>query len=264
MKHLILNPFHLVEPSPWPLSSAIALLMLTLGSVGNWHGYISSNLSLLGLILLLITMTLWWRDTIRESTFQGYHTKRVQKGINIGFMLFILSEIFFFFSIFWAFFHSSLSPSIELGSLWPPKGLEALNPWEVPLANTFILLSSGASLTWCHQNLIARERNSNVIIPLLITLLFAFLFTSLQAFEYKFSPFTFADGIFGSCFFFATGFHGLHIIIGTTFLFVSLLRFCSGHFSSQHHIGFESAIIYWHFVDVIWLFLFVFIYWWGS
>jgi cytochrome c oxidase subunit 3 len=264
MKYLILNPFHLVEPSPWPLSSSIALLMLTLGSVGNWHGYINSNLSLLGLILLLIIMGLWWRDTVRESTFQGYHTKRVQKGINIGFMLFIVSEVFFFISIFWAFFHSSLSPSIELGSLWPPKGLEALNAWEVPLANTFILLSSGASLTWCHQNLISRDTKTNIIIPLIITLLLALFFTSLQALEYKFSPFTFADGVFGSCFFFATGFHGLHIIIGTTFLLICLLRFSSGHFSSQHHIGLESAIIYWHFVDVIWLFLFVFIYWWGS
>ena len=209
-------------------------------------------------------MGLWWRDTVRESTFQGYHTKRVQKGISIGFMLFIISEVFFFFSIFWAFFHSSLAPSVELGSIWPPKGIEALNPWEVPLANTFILLTSGASLTWCHHNLIAKEYNSNIIIPLIITLLLAFIFTALQAFEYKFSSFSFADGIFGSCFFFATGFHGLHIIIGTSFLFICLLRFCSGHFNSLHHIGFESAIIYWHFVDVIWLFLFVFIYWWGS
>ena len=115
------------------------------------------NISLLGFISLLIIMGLWWRDTIRESTFQGYHTKRVQKGINIGFILFIISEIFFFFSIFWAFFHSSLAPSVELGSIWPPKGIEALNPWEVPLANTLILLTSGASLTWCHQNLIARQ-----------------------------------------------------------------------------------------------------------
>ena len=163
-KKMNLNPFHLVEPSPWPLSGSLALFILTLGSVANWHGYSNSYISLLGFILLLITMGLWWRDTIRESTLQGNHTKRVQQGIKIGFILFIISEIFFFLSIFWAFFHSSLIPSVELGSLWPPKGIEALNPWEVPLANTFILLTSGASLTWCHHNLIAKQNNTNIIL----------------------------------------------------------------------------------------------------
>jgi cytochrome c oxidase subunit 3 len=259
---MYLNPYHLVEPSPWPLYSSIALFFLTLGSVANWHGYTGPLLWIIGIITLLLIMGIWWRDTIRESTFQGYHTLRVQKGISIGFTLFIVSEVFFFLSIFWAFFHSSLSPSVELGSVWPPKGLIPLNAWEVPLANTFILLLSGASLTWCHQNIIARE--NNIITPLLITLILAILFTSLQVLEYYYAPFTFADGVFGSCFFLATGFHGLHIIIGTTFLTICLFRLFSGHFSSTHHIGLESAIIYWHFVDVVWLFLFVFLYWWGS
>jgi len=258
----MLHPFHLVEPSPWPILSSISLFIFTLGSVTQWHGYSSSILLVIGLISLLTTMILWWRDTIRESTFQGYHTKRVQKGINIGFSLFIISEVFFFLSIFWAFFHSSLAPSVQIGSVWPPNGLEALNPWEVPLANTLILLSSGASLTWCHHNLIARQ--SKLILPLIITLFLAILFTCLQGFEYFYSSFNFFDGIFGSCFFFATGFHGLHVIIGTSFLFVGLFRLLSGHFSNTHHIGFESAIIYWHFVDVVWLFLFIFVYWWGC
>jgi len=269
------HPYHLVEPSPWPLTGSMVLLILTLSSVAQWHGYETKKISIIGIILLLITMGLWWRDTIRESTFQGNHTKRVQRGIRIGFTLFVISEVFFFISIFWAFFHSSLAPSVELGSTWPPLGIQALDPWEIPLANTFVLLTSGASLTWCHQNLIASNSFNTqssltnftydkVALPLFITIILAFIFTGFQAFEYYYAPFCFSDSVFGSCFFFATGFHGLHIIIGTSFLIVCLFRLFSGHFSDSHHLGFESAIIYWHFVDVVWLFLFVAVYWWGS
>ena len=261
------HPYHLVEPSPWPLTGSMVLFILTLSSVAQWHGYETKKISIIGIILLLITMGLWWRDTIRESTYQGNHTKKVQRGIRIGFTLFVISEIFFFISIFWAFFHSSLAPSVELGSTWPPLGIQALDPWEIPLANTFVLLTSGASLTWCHQILIASHSfhftYDKVALPLFITIILAFIFTGFQAFEYYYAPFCFSDSVFGSCFFFATGFHGLHIIIGTSFLIVCLFRLFSGHFSDSHHLGFESAIIYWHFVDVVWLFLFVFIYWWG-
>lgn len=256
------HPFHLVEPSPWPFTASFALLILTTASVLSFHGWNSSIALTIGFLSVLITMALWWRDCIRESSYQGYHTQLVQKGITIGFILFIISEVFFFISIFWAYFHSSLVPTVELGSLWPPKGIEALNPWEIPLLNTILLLSSGASVTWAHHSIIGGDIKS-CIKGLILTLILAVLFTLLQGFEYYNAPFTIADGIYGSCFYFGTGFHGLHVIIGTIFLFVCLIRVKNYQFTNSHHAGFEFAIFYWHFVDVVWLFLFISIYCWG-
>jgi len=257
------HPFHLVEPSPWPLAASLGLLILTTASVMNFHGWNTSLGLIIGFFSVLATMAFWWRDCIRESSYQGYHTKRVARGITIGFALFVVSEIFFFFSIFWGYFHSALAPTVELGSLWPPKGIEALNPWEIPLLNTVILLSSGATVTWAHYALIEGDRKS-AITGLVFTLILAILFTALQGFEYYNAPFTISDGIYGTCFYFGTGFHGLHVLIGTIFLFVCLIRLINYHFTDTHHVGLESAILYWHFVDVVWLFLFVSIYWWGS
>lgn len=262
--HYQIHPYHLVDPSSHPLTASIGLLGLTVGGVMLFHGYNNGGLvSILGLTVLILTSVLWWIDTVREGTFQGHHTTYVVKGLKIGMILFIVSEVMFFFSIFWAFLHSSLSVSVELGSVWPPKGIEPLNVWEVPLLNTVILLSSGATVTYSHHSLVARDRDG-AIKGLVLTIALGALFTLLQGLEYYNSPFSIADGIYGTTFYFSTGFHGLHILIGSIFLIVGLVRLINYHFTSTHHVGYASAILYWHFVDVVWLFLFVMIYWWGS
>lgn len=256
------HPYHLVDQSPWPLTGAIRALMMTSGLILWFH---TGALSLLvaGFILLIATMINWWRDVIRESTFQGWHTAVVEKGLRYGMILFITSEVCFFFAFFWAFFHRSLAPTVEVGVTWPPTGITPLNPFLVPLLNTAVLLSSGVTITWAHHSILAGNR-LEAIQALFLTILLGIYFTILQAWEYIDSPFTIADSIYGSTFFVATGFHGLHVIIGTTFLFVCFLRLTNHHFSAHHHFGFEAAAWYWHFVDVVWLFLYVCIYWWGS
>jgi cytochrome c oxidase subunit 3 len=258
------NPFHLVEPSPWPIAVSFSLLTTTLSGVMTFHGYSNGSFLLaLGLISTVATMSLWFKDVTREGTFQGHHTFAVQKGLTLGFILFVVSEVFFFISIFWAFFHSSLAPTVELGAHWPPAGIEALNPWEVPLLNTVILLSSGATVTYAHHSLIQGNR-AGVIYGLIFTVILATIFTGFQGYEYYNAPFTFSDGVYGSTFYMSTGFHGLHVVIGTIFLTVALFRVISYHLTDHHHLGFETAILYWHFVDVVWLFLFITVYWWGS
>lgn len=197
------------------------------------------------------------------STFLGHHTVRVQQGLILGIILFIVSEIFFFLSIFWAFFDSALAPTVELGCSWPPAGIQPIEPWELPLVNTVLLLSSGATVTWSHHSLIAGDRN-NAIVALVYTIALALVFTGVQLYEYYNAPFTISDGAFGSCFFFGTGFHGVHVLIGTIFLSVGLYRMVNYHLTKHHHVGYEGAILYWHMVDVVWLFLFVFVYIWGS
>nr|AKH90808.1 cytochrome c oxidase subunit III [Rhinogobio typus] len=187
----------------------------------------------------------------------------VQKGLRYGMILFITSEVFFFLGFFWAFYHSSLAPTPELGGCWPPTGITTLDPFEVPLLNTAVLLASGVTVTWAHHSIMEGERKQ-AIQSLTLTILLGFYFTALQAMEYYEAPFTIADGVYGSTFFVATGFHGLHVIIGSTFLAVCLIRQIQYHFTSEHHFGFEAAAWYWHFVDVVWLFLYVSIYWWGS
>ena len=256
--------FHLVSPSPWPLIGAIGAMGLAVGGVMFFHGYIYGELLLvLSLILVLAIMVVWWRDVIRESTFQGIHTLCVQKGLRLGVILFIVSEIMFFFSFFWAFFHSALSPSLELGSIWPPVGICILNPFEVPLLNTAILLSSGATVTWSHHSIVAGDRR-DTILGLILTVVLGVVFTILQGIEYYEATFTIADSVYGSSFYVATGFHGLHVFIGTSFLFVMCLRIIDYQMTRHHHLGYEAAILYWHFVDVVWIFLFLSIYWWGA
>lgn len=256
------HPYHLVDQSPWPLTGAISALMMTAGLILWFH---TKTLSLLiaGLVLLAATMVNWWRDVVRESTFQGWHTAVVEKGLRYGMILFITSEVCFFFAFFWAFFHRSLAPTVEIGVTWPPAGITPLNPFLVPLLNTAVLLSSGVTITWAHHRILARNR-AEAIQALFLTVALGAYFTVLQAWEYLDSPFTIADRIYGSTFFVATGFHGLHVIIGTTFLLVCFFRLINHHFSAHHHFGFEAAAWYWHFVDVVWLFLYVCIYWWGS
>lgn len=256
------HAYHIVNPSPWPLTGALSALLLTSGLV-IWFHFNSTNLIILGLLGNILTIYQWWRDVIREGTFQGHHTPIVQKGLRYGIILFIVSEVFFFAGFFWAFYHSSLAPTHELGGYWPPAGIKPLNPLEVPLLNTSVLLASGVSITWAHHSLIEGNRK-HTIQALLITIALGVYFTLLQAAEYYEAPFTISDGIYGSTFFISTGFHGFHVIIGSTFLIICLLRQLNFHFTSKHHFGFEAAAWYWHFVDVVWLFLYVSIYWWGS
>lgn len=259
-KHL----YHIVTLSPWPVFGALGALFITVGSAMYFHMFSGGLFYVfLGFILTFFVMFVWWRDVIRESTWQGYHTKIVQRGIKIGILLFIISEIMFFLAFFWAFFHSSLSPAIQVGSVWPPIGIKPLNPFEVPLLNTAILLWSGCTLTWSHHGLRASNKIAQYF-GLVFTIFLAIEFTLYQLREYISAPFFISDGIYGSTFYMATGLHGLHVIIGTTFLVICLYRMLKGHFTSLHHVGYEAAIWYWHFVDVVWIFLFCSIYCWGS
>lgn len=256
------HPFHLVDYRPWPLTGAVGVITLTTGLTKWFHNF-NWNLIILGYIIVILTMIQWWRDVCRERTYQGKHTILVVKGLRWGIILFIVSEIFFFLSFFWAFFHSRLSPNIEIGSNWPPLNIITFNPFQIPLLNTIILIRSGISVTWAHHALI-ENNNSQITQSLFITITLGIYFTILQAYEYYEAPFTIADRIYGSTFFIATGFHGIHVIIGTIFLLICLIRHINNHFSKNHHFGFEAAAWYWHFVDVVWLFLYISIYWWGN
>lgn len=258
------QPFHLVDPSPWPLTVSTGALVRTSGSVMYFHGYEGGRaIQRFGLGLLLASMAVWWRDVVREGTMEGQHTTRVQLGRRSGMVLFIVSEAMLFFAFFWAFFWAALAPTPEIGSVWPPRGIEVLNAWEVPFLNTAILLSSGASVTWAHHSIVSGNREE-AIQGLRVTVGLAVVFTALQVFEYVNANFTISDSVYGSVFYMATGFHGFHVFIGTCFLTVSLVRLYNHHFTKQHHFGFEAAAWYWHFVDVVWLFLFVAVYCWGN
>lgn len=257
-------PFHLVEVSPWPILVSFSLLTLTLSAVMYMHGYPNGgSLLTLGFIITVSGMALWFRDIISEGTYQGHHTTQVQRGLEIGVLLFIVSEIFAFLSVFWAFFHSSLSPAIEIGGVWPPQGITPLDPFAIPLLNTFLLLSSGAFVTYGHHSLIEGNRRG-AIIGTLLTIILAIVFTSLQYYEYSEAGFTISDSVFGSAFYASTGLHGLHVIVGTIFIMVAFFRILSYHLTNTHHQGYEASIIYWHFVDVVWLFLFIAVYYWGG
>jgi len=258
------HSWHLVDPSPWPLVASLGGFSMTSGGVLYMHNYIGGgNLLITGVLMVLYVMYTWWRDIVREATFEEQHTFSVQRGMRLGMILFIVSEVMFFFAFFWAFFHSSLSPTFNIGGTWPPVAITVIPTFGIPLTNTFLLLSSGATVTWAHHAIIVRAKKQ-ALLALLVTLILATLFTALQVLEYTDSPFSISDSVFGSCFFMTTGFHGFHVFIGTIFLLISLLRIVYNHFTSTHHFGFEAAAWYWHFVDVVWLFLFVTVYWWGG
>ncbi len=263
-KNLQRHPFHLVDPSPWPFVASISAFSCAVGGVLYMHGFKQGSFVLLiSFFMLLGTMSVWWRDVIRESTFEGHHTGIVQQGLRYGVLLFIVSEVLFFFAFFWAFFHSSLAPTVEIGSIWPPKGIIVFNPWEIPFLNTLILLLSGCTVTWAHHTMVCNNRTESLV-SLILTILLATIFTSLQVYEYNTADFRLSDGIYGSIFYMATGFHGFHVFVGTIFLVVCTIRLFNYQLTQQHHFGFEAAAWYWHFVDVVWLFLFVSIYWWGG
>ena len=251
--------YHLVSLRIWPFMCGLLSLGLITRVVYMFKFFRSVPLLIILLLLRLISF-LWWRDVSREGALLGDHTLKVQDGLKWGMFLFILREGLFFIAWFWAFFHARVAPIIEIGMLWPPLIVSPLNPFSVPLLNTAILLSSGVMVTWAHHNI---QKNRNVFLPLLLTLALGFMFTFFQVFEYINREFSISDRIFGTTFFVSTGFHGLHVIIGALFLRVCIFRFVNIEISISHHLGFEFSIWYWHFVDVIWLFLFSFIYWWG-
>jgi len=256
------HPFHLVSPSPWPILTSLAAFFLVLSLVLSWTVFSPWYLLPSALLILWVCFE-WGRSISIEATYLGSHTKAVQKSHIIGFALFIISEVFFFISWFWAYFHFSLSPAIEIGSLWPPAGVLVSSPFTVPFLNTCVLLTSGATVTWASTSL----RHSlffTADAALLLTCLLGLFFLSLQCAEYYFSSFTLSDSCFGRSFYMLTGFHGLHVLVGTLLLLSSLFRLRLGHLSSSRHIFFALSTWYWHFVDVIWLFLFVIVYIWGS
>nr|BDQ43606.1 cytochrome c oxidase subunit 3 [Pheretima rufidula] len=259
---MIRQPFHLVEYSPWPLTSSLGAFTLAIGLASWFHGY-GMSCFIIAILLIVMSMYQWWRDVVREGTYMGHHTSPVAIGFRWGMILFITSEVMFFFAFFWAFFHSSLAPTPEIGCSWPPTGISPLNPFSVPLLNTAVLLASGVTVTWAHHSLMEGNR-TNSIQALTITVMLGAYFTVLQAGEYVAAPFTIADSVYGTTFFVATGFHGLHVLIGSSFLLICLIRTMLHHFSNGHHFGFEAAAWYWHFVDVVWICLYLCIYWWGS
>nr|UZG66047.1 cytochrome c oxidase subunit 3 [Aquatica ficta] len=256
------HTYHLVEISPCPILGALSSMIMLTGVIKWFHLY-NMNLFMIGTLCTIMVMIQWWSDTSREGTFQGLHTLKVVKELRWGMILFITSELLFFVSLFWSFFHSSLAPSIEIGMIWPPNSIIPFIPIQIPLLNTTFLFSSGNTVTWAHHSLMVNDFKQ-AIYSLGLTILLGIYFSILQAYEYMESTFTIADSVYGSSFFMATGFHGIHVMIGTTFLGVCLLRQMKKHISSIHHFGFEGAAWYWHFVDVVWLFLYISIYWWGS
>jgi len=263
------HDYHLVDPSPWPAIGAAAAFITAVGAVLWMHGSAPWAM-IIGFVGILYTMFMWWRDVIKEA-HKGDHTAVVSLHLRYGMIMFIASEVMFFVAWFWAFFDASLftgeniqaSRILETGGVWPPKGIEILNPWHLPLVNTLILLTSGTTVTWAHHALLNNDRRG-LKWGLVATIALGVLFTSIQGYEYAHAAFAFnrdnGGNIYGSTFFMATGFHGFHVIIGTIFLTVCLFRAMAGHFTPKQHFGFEAAAWYWHFVDVVWLFLFTCIY----
>jgi cytochrome c oxidase subunit III len=259
------HDYHLVDPDPWPLIGAIAGGVMFGGLVMWMHDNAYGKfLFALGFAAVLLTMYNWWKNTVTEA-HTGYHTPVVQLHLRYGMIMFIASEVMFFVAWFWAFFDASLFPSSvdAVGGQWPPKGIEVLDPWGYPLLNTMILLCSGTTVTWAHHSLINGDREG-LKLGLWLTILLGLLFSGVQAYEYIHAPFDFKGNVYGATFFMATGFHGFHVIVGTIFLAVCLARAYKGDFTPKQHFGFEAAAWYWHFVDVVWLFLFCSIYVWGG
>ncbi|MEX2641898.1 MAG: cytochrome c oxidase subunit 3 [Acetobacterales bacterium] len=262
------HPYHLVDPSPWPLVGAIAAFVMAIGMVRLMH-YSSAAVLAAGVAGVLFTMFMWWRDVVREAESGVHHNAVVQIGLRYGMALFIASEVMFFAAFFWAYFDAALFPDGSVarqevfGGVWPPEGVITFDPFDLPFLNTLILLLSGCTVTWAHHSLIHNDRDG-LIKGLALTVALGAAFTCVQAYEYSHAAFGFTDGYYASTFFMATGFHGFHVLVGTIFLCVCLVRAIKGHFKPNHHFGFEAAAWYWHFVDVVWLFLFVCIYWWGA
>jgi cytochrome c oxidase subunit 3 len=281
------HPFHMLKTSPWPVNVSFAVFGMLFILVMYFHtAHFEFFLSaVLLFILSFCFIFLWFIDIINETTKKKQHTTFVQSGLRYGFALFILSEIMFFFSFFWAFFHSSLSPTIQIGAVWPPIGITTIPYMTVPLLNTLILLFSGISATLAHHGIrylglenkikqtsstisvskyTIKEVSSGIAFFLVVSIILGIIFSYMQYNEYIDASFTISDSIYGALFYVMTGFHGLHVLIGTILLFILFIRFSFKHFYFRFYFGAEAAIWYWHFVDVVWIFLFLCIYWWGD
>ncbi|MBV9653348.1 MAG: cytochrome c oxidase subunit 3 [Acetobacteraceae bacterium] len=259
------QPYHLVDPSPWPIIGALGGFLTVTGIVVYAH-FNTWWLLILGLVVVIGTAFMWWRDVIRESRTPGLHSPVVRLGLRYGMTLFIASEVMFFVGFFWAYFNFFLYPENVSGAttpMWPPAGVVTFDPFHLPFLNTMILLLSGTTITWAHHSLLEKD-GRGLIMGLGLTILLGLSFTTFQAIEYSDAPFKFTGGVYPSVFFLATGFHGFHVIVGTIFLIVCWFRARAGQFNPERHFGFEAAAWYWHFVDVVWLFLFVCIYWIGA
>ncbi|MGD1922662.1 MAG: cytochrome c oxidase subunit 3 [Paracoccaceae bacterium] len=284
MAHEKNHDYHIIDPSPWPLLAAVGAITLLIGIVFAVSPYAAENdfqtpwIAVIGLGIVLYTMYVWWRDVITEANGID-HTPVVRIGLRMGFIMFIMSEVMFFAAWFWAFFKFAIFPMYglegaggEIATSVGPNGVfgplegEMFNPWDLPLINTVILLLSGCTVTWAHHELIEGgqgQKRQNLILGLLLTCLLGAIFTVFQAYEYSHAAFSFSGDVYGAVFFMATGFHGFHVIVGTIFLFVCLMRARQGDFTPKQHLGFEAAAWYWHFVDVVWLFLFAAVYIWA-
>lgn len=257
-----ISPFVCLNARFWPFYISINLLWVVVSFVLYISNKLSVGFVLLSAFILILLIFLWWRDVIRERII-GFHTSKLELSFRFGILWFIASEIFFFISFFWAFYDSRLAPSVDIGLSWPPIGVAPLRVYSVPLLNTVILLSSGVTVTWSHHALINNFYSSSVY-SLLITVILGVYFLSIQYEEYAESAFSISDGVYGSTFFIRTGFHGIHVIVGTTMLFYTLVHIVLAKLTFNHHFIFEASAWYWHFVDVVWLFLFISIYWWGR
>jgi cytochrome c oxidase subunit 3 len=278
------HDYHIIDPSPWPFLGSVGALVMAIGGVA-WMQYMKGGslpffgldlvsgrwfIFAIGLLIVLYVMFGWWSDTIKEA-HEGHHTRVVSLHLRYGMIMFIASEVMFFVAWFWAFFDAALFPNeaaqyareAYTGGVWPPKGTEVLDPFHLPLYNTIILLLSGTTVTWAHHALIHNDRKG-LVWGLVLTVALGILFSMVQAYEYMHAPFGFTDSIYGATFYMATGFHGFHVFVGTIFLLVCLLRAMAGQFTPKQHFGFEAAAWYWHFVDVVWLFLFACVYVWAS
>nr|CBM41832.1 cytochrome oxidase subunit 3 [Millerozyma farinosa] len=259
-----LHPFHLVGPSPWPMFTSFSLMNLALSLGLTSHGYMGNNyMLLLAMFTMLYSMTLWFKDIMAESTYLGDHTMAVKRGLNQGFLLFVVSEMLMFMSLFWAFLHSAINPTMEMGMAWPPAGNEAISPAELPLLNTMMLLASGVTITYAHHALINGNRN-NTLYGFIYSTLLIVLFVICQGLEYSFSSFTLSDGVYGSTFFSLTGLHGMHMIMTMIMLAVCTWRIYNYDFTNTSHVGAETTMLYLHVLDVMWLFMYIIVYWWGS
>ena len=256
------HDYHILQPSIWPLLSAGSAFLLLFGTVLFFHDY-SPAIMIVGLLAVMYCMYGWWSEVISESKV-GDHTPVVQIGLRYAVIMFIASEVMFFAAWFWTFFKHALYPMEASGGVWPPTGIETFDPWHLPLINTLILLCSGAACTWAHHALVHENDRKGLKNGLILSIALGALFTVFQIYEYGHASFGFSGNIYGASFFMATGFHGAHVLIGTIFLAVCLVRVLKGHFTQEKHIGFEAAAWYWPFVDVVWLFLFAAVYIWGG
>jgi len=266
MAHEKNHDYHILQPSVLPFLGAVSGFTMLFGMV-LWMHDITWIMAAIGFVGVLYVMFAWWSEVVKESSI-GDHTPVVRLGLRYGFIMFIMSEVMFFSAWFWAFFKNALYPmgpeSPLVDGVWPPAGIETFDPWHLPLINTLILLCSGAAATWAHHAIAHENNRKDMATGLIVAVLLGILFTVFQAYEYSHAAFSFSGNIYGATFFMATGFHGFHVIVGTIFLFVCYMRLRAGHFTPEKHVGFEAAAWYWHFVDVVWLFLFSCVYWWGS